>query len=643
MGVKKLMNNTSFNSKQKEEFAGRSGEIHISNKKLSTPKFFPIINIMTGPPGVFRTGGIWRGIKKELIKEAKIDAFMTQILHFLDYNISKKTLDIWLEKPLNTRIREEAGYEPIIFADSGGFKLLFTEGIDTTKFGFSATPKSILDLQLRLGADLLATLDYPIPPNLSDSEIQDRKQKSIRNAIETLKLIKNQGVTDEKFIYIPVHGYDFSSAYNYVMKTLQEIKRNKLTDINFGLAIGSLVPLSSSHKKMVDIVAGVIKGVRSDPSFNWNEIPIHAFGVSGFMMPILAVMGVDSFDSSGFAQSANNLTYMKRFGSSTTNFYDLKEEDIHCNCVYCQKFKNNSLEKTQDIMRGKSYVSHSLNGQPIKKYEIYSWIACHNYRIIEDAIDELRKSIGRGEAIPELLHLYKSDRRMRLLLGYLTRYYDNLADSLLEFNLFRLAGKKTNFSGVTWKKTEQIANIKRKNEMQNGEKISLLNTPDNYNILERPYRPKGKKILLFTSCSKDKPYSSSKTIKAIKNTIKGWEKDIEIIVISGMYGPVPLSDDQEPEILGYNYLLSVTNEERMKLLQERLENFLNKYEKSFDHIIVYITSKPYRVLVERVAQKFKVLYVLPTKLQFRSGREFTKEKNLMQLKDYLQHKLGGGT
>jgi 7-cyano-7-deazaguanine tRNA-ribosyltransferase len=637
------MTNTSFNSKQKEEFAGRSGELLISNKKLSTPKFFPIINIMTGPPGIFRTGGIWRGIKNELIKEAKIDAFMTQILHFLDYNFSKKTLDNWLETPLNIRMRDEAGYEPIIFADSGGFKLLFTEGIDTTRFGFSAAPKSILDLQLRLGADLLATLDYPIPPNLSDSEIRDRKQKSIRNAIETLKLIKNKELTNEKFIYIPVHGYDFSSAYNYVTKTLQEIKKNKLTDINFGLAIGSLVPLSSSNKKMVDIVAGIIKGVRSDPSFNWNKIPIHAFGVSGFMMPILAVMGVDSFDSSGFAQSANNLNYMKRFGSSTTNFYDLKEEDIQCNCIYCQNFKNNSLKKTQDIMRGKSYITHFFNGQPIKKYKIYSWIACHNYRLIEDAISDLRKSIGRREAIPELLHLYKSDRRMQLLLGYLTKYYDNLADSLLEFNLFRLAGKKTSFSGVTWKKTEQIANIKRQTEMQNGEKISLLNTPENYNILERPYKPHGKKILLFTSCSKNKPYSSSKTIKVIKNTVKEWENDIEIVVISGMYGPVPLSEDQEPEILGYNYMLSDTNEERMNLLQERLLKFIDEYKDSFTHTIAYVTSKPYRVLVERVSEQCNNVDVYPKNLKKRSGREFTKIENLMQLKEYLQQELGGGS
>jgi len=58
----------------------------------------------------------------------------------------------------------------------------------------------------------------------------------------------------------------------------------------------------------------------------------------------------------------------------------------------------------------------------------------------------------------------------------------------------------------------------------------------------------------------------------------------------------------------------------MKLLQERLEKFLKKYEDSFDHIIVYVTSKPYRVLVERVAQKPKILYALPKKLQSRRCR-----------------------
>ena len=81
---------------------------------------------------------------------------------------------------------------------------------------------------LTIKSDKCSTLYLKLIYNLSDSEIQKRKQKSIRNGIETLKLIKNQKLTDEKFIYIPVHGYDFSSAYNYVIKTLQEIKKNNL-------------------------------------------------------------------------------------------------------------------------------------------------------------------------------------------------------------------------------------------------------------------------------------------------------------------------------------------------------------------------------------------------------------------------------
>jgi len=328
MGETKLISKISFSSKQKGELAGRNGEFTIGNKKLKTPKFFPIINIMTGPPGIFRTGGIWRGIKKELLGEEQIEAFMTQILHFLDYNISKKTLNDWFDKPLDERIMEEAKYKPIIFTDSGGFKLLYTEGIDTSTYGFSPTPEEILNMQLKFGADFLATLDYPIPPNLSIPEVVDRKQKSTRNAIRTLHLIQDKELSNEKFVFIPVHGYDFTSSYRYVQDTLKEIKQNNLSDVNFGLAIGSLVPLKSNYKKMIDIVAGVVQGLRDDDDFHWEDIPVHAFGVSGLMMPILAIMGIDTFDSSSFAQSANNLIYLPLFGTRGINFYDLKEEDI---------------------------------------------------------------------------------------------------------------------------------------------------------------------------------------------------------------------------------------------------------------------------------------------------------------------------
>lgn len=629
----------SFTSRQKNELSGRSGEFILGNKKFKTPKFFPIINIMTGSPGVFGTGGIWRGIKQELIKKTKIEAFMTQILHFLDYNISKNVLNNWLEIPLDERIKSEAGYKPLIFADSGGYKLLFTDGIDTSKFGFSPKPNDILKLQLKFGADFIATLDYPIPPNLSHSEVLDRKRKSINNSIETLKIIKNKRLNDEKFVFIPVHGYDFSSSFRYVKKTLEEIKRNNLSNLNFGLAIGSLVPISSSHQKVVDIVAGVIQALRDDKNFIWQDIPVHTFGVSGFMMPILAVMGVDSFDSSGFAQSANNLIYMKKFGRTGINFYDLKEEDIECDCRYCSNFKKGSLSEIQEIMHGKSYVEHSLNGTPIKKYRIYSWIACHNYNVIENTIKNLGRNIEKGEAIQQLLDLYKSERRMLLLLGYLTKYYENLADSLLEYNLLRLSGKKVDFGNIEWKETLKIADVSKDNFQKIENEISLLYTPEDYNILERTYKPEGKNIMLLTSCSKEKPYSSSRTLKAIKENIQGWDNKIEMVVISGMYGPVPLSDELEPNVIGYNYRLSTSNEKRIELLTNRLLKFLDKHGESFDHVVAYVTSKPYRILMENVAQKFEKLEVLPKNLKYRGGKEFTKKKNLMQLNDYVNHNL----
>jgi len=625
-----------FQSHKKGELSGRSGTLKIGKKTLHTPKFFPILNIITGPPGIFRSGGNWKGIKNGLLKEVKIDAFMCQILHFLDYNISKKCLDRWFEESMEQRFQEEAGYSPIIFADSGGFKLLSSEGIDTSKIGIEATPKNILDLQIRFDAHILATLDYPIHPDLPLSQINDRKQKSIGNAIETLKIASEKDYLKDRMIYIPVHGYNFASSYSYVTDTLDQIIKNDFIDVNFGLAIGSLVPINSSYKKMIDIVAGVIKSIQDYDNVLVDKIPIHAFGVSGMMMPIFAMMGVDSFDSSGFAVAANNLFYLTNFGYTGKRIYDLKEKDIECNCTFCEHFKNGNLESIKKIMKDKPYQEYSLNGEKILKYHIYSWLACHNYLITEDMIQKTRHGIENGNFLLELLDLYKNDQRIISILTHLSKYYENLSDNLLEYNRLLLTEKQITIDTINWKETEKIADISNKNIFISNKIKSLDYTPDDYSILKSSYNPSQKDILLLTSCSKQKPYSESNSIKSLIMLIQPWEKNIELIVLSGMYGPIPIIHEHKQPIIEYDYFLSSTNTKRIDLLTDRTLEFLEKYKNNFNQIIAYATSKPYRILIDNINREHKEIEIFPKDLSIRKGIEFTKKKNLIQLKDYLE-------
>jgi len=342
------MRKVEFQAEEITGLGGREGKLKIGKKEFKTPLYLPIINLITGPPPVFRQGGIWKNIKKKLIKEENVDPFMTQILHFLDFNLPKEQLENWRKKTFEKWIEEKAGYKPTIFADSGGFKLLFYEGIDTSKYDISPIPEDILELQLDFGADVFASLDYPITHDLVPEEKKERRKKTIQNSLKTLDLMKNKEShrAKDKLILLPIHGYDFDSAFDFTNKMLDEIGKNGYKNINFGLAIGSLVPLSMNqdYKRIIDIVAGVLYGVKYHDNFEIENIPIHAFGVSSLGMPILAAMGVDSFDSASYANSARNLGYKTEFNESSTKFYDLTE--LSCDCKHCKKLKSWRIEKS---------------------------------------------------------------------------------------------------------------------------------------------------------------------------------------------------------------------------------------------------------------------------------------------------------
>ena len=61
-----------------------------------------------------------------------------------------------------------------MFLDSGGFKLLHNTELSLSKFGIHKETETddILDFQLGLGGDIIASLDYPLPPGLVRSEAE---------------------------------------------------------------------------------------------------------------------------------------------------------------------------------------------------------------------------------------------------------------------------------------------------------------------------------------------------------------------------------------------------------------------------------------------------------------------------------------
>ena len=101
---------------------GRVGKLTIVRDgkplpAMSTPMLYPVVCLMTGVSP--RGGGIWKYVLRNLM-ENNIPA-LSQVLHFLDFNLEPKHLLYWREKPLRERYREvELDYKAPLFLDSGG-------------------------------------------------------------------------------------------------------------------------------------------------------------------------------------------------------------------------------------------------------------------------------------------------------------------------------------------------------------------------------------------------------------------------------------------------------------------------------------------------------------------------------------------
>ena len=141
---------------------------------------------------------------------------------------------------------------------------MYRSGLDLTKYGISLTPgneaRDILELQKDLNGSIIATLDYPILSNLRPREAQRRMKRSRENAIQTAKLLRDDKTFEQynPFLYMAVHGLTPRSIGYYVRTLFKQMRQHELADLNFGLAIGSLVPL----RKKIDLIVNLIHATK---------------------------------------------------------------------------------------------------------------------------------------------------------------------------------------------------------------------------------------------------------------------------------------------------------------------------------------------------------------------------------------------
>jgi 7-cyano-7-deazaguanine tRNA-ribosyltransferase len=623
--------NTTFTLEKESASGARLGTIQFGERgKLQTPALFPAICIMTGPPGFGRQGSHYKYIKRAMCRDWRHNHFLTEILHFTDYMATKRSLDCWLKKPFQTWMdemmrggnvdtldqgrmgdfdyeRAEKPYENCFFLDSGGFKLLSNSDFSIEKFGYPTEPKSILELQTKMGGDIIASLDYPLAPLAYDTKsLVQLQNKSLENALWLLKAVdKRKGKEPKPLIYLAVHGVDYETAHDYTDRLLQKIDRLGTKYSAFGFAIGSLVPRRTNRGLVASIVKGVTDAIREHRNGFYSQKPVHAFGMSGDLIPTLVMLGVDTFDTNSFVQTGKNLKYIlparatDKSVRETRSIDELSADTLRmCGCRACKSY-GSLIEPLKRLVRLERDKRHQVEGsaRDLIKSEAYAFLSMHNLEIEFREIERVKAEIAKNTLNRYVLdYAQRSNNR-----GNLIRAYEAATGQIVP--------------------------------RPDGRRVSLNLTRDSFTIPDSYRPPEGKDILLLLPCSKDKPYKSARSHQAIRGAVP--DLRVHVVTISGLYGPVPEELEEQPEVLFYDYVLSPEAKEQTEEVTRRVTDYLRRYGTNYKFIAAYVTGRAYRIVAKRALKAYGKGLLLPSDPKEQTSKEFLRYENVRELQQAL--------
>ena len=627
------MNTTSTYHTIVQRKNGRVGELRLQRNgkvlpPLATPILYPVVSFMTGSTP--RGGGLWKYLLRDLMKHDV--PMLSQVLHFLDFPLKGKHLQKWRQKTMREWYQEINGvYNAPLFLDSGGFKLLYNTGLDLKEFGIEKETEAddIFALQEDFGGEIIASLDYPLPPDLERSEAEQRMNLSLENACRVAALLTTKA--QPPFLYVCCHGQSQSDIESYVRKVF-----DRLLGVlpSFGLAVGSLVPLRGKQDvAILERIYGVQKAI---PDSERYHTPIHAFGVSGELTPILAYMGVDSFDSTSYIQAARGLSYSDPLTRSKRKLMELDE--LTCTCRICREVSLDEMQRT--LMEEVSYKRTSTGKY---KSECYASIALHNFELEAGLLSRMKNAIEADEALEELVHHASTGRRLRRVVDWLIENNKDFANRMAK----TVVGISTSENRRTLKSnpyqlelfpafsTKETDSALQKEQPT----ISLDYTPDSFSIPADYEPPQDKKILLVIPCAGKKPYSLSRTHTIIntklQNAFGNNQRAIHKITLSGLYGPVPEEFESEEPVVRYDFQLSPRNTAQIQLGADRFKAYLDKHSDHYTLVVGYATSQAYRKVFERLQEHCSDFILLPIKPKQKRLSEFFRHVHLDELIEVL--------
>ena len=351
-----------------------------------------------------------------------------------------------------------------------------------------------------------------------------------------------------------LESYDKKDGICYIIPGIKETIFETLEDNPSSFFIvGDAHQLFHQQSKFVDFV------IELREKIGYQKIIHLPYIGDPINISLLIYMGIDFFDSLSAIIAARNKNL--QFPTGSYNINKLKE--IPCSCPSCKRFKG------------------------LPSVMTFEQILSHNYLVLFNEIKLVRNAIFNGN----LRELVETRVRVSPILTAILKCLDQQHYNFIEKRtpIIRKSRLFATTSDALYR-----AEIKRFQDR----------------VINRYYKPKSAKILLFLPCSAKKPYSFSKSHKRFREKIYSLDNPhiIHEVVITSPIGIVPRELELTYPASAYDIpVTGYWNENEKRMIQDLLKRYLdiNKYEKIILHLPLNIREFIDKTIVEYKDTKIK--------------------------------------
>ncbi|MDD8048839.1 MAG: tRNA guanosine(34) transglycosylase Tgt [Thomasclavelia sp.] len=341
-----------------KQSGARYGVLHTPHGDVETPMFMPVGTLATV-----------KGISPEMLKEMHSQVILSNTYH------------LWL-RPGEDIVAKAGGlhkfmnYDGPILTDSGGFQVfslgktrkIMEEGVKFKSIidgsDLFLSPEKAIDIQNKLGADIIMSFDECAPYPSSYDYMKDSVERTIRWAKRGKDAHHN---TDKQALFGIVQGGEYPD--------LRKMCATKLAKMDFpGYSIGG-TSVGEPKDVMYKMIDDTVKYLPEDK-------PRYLMGVGNPIDLIESAMrGIDMYDCVLPTRVARHGAVMTSHGRININNAkyadDMSPLDSECDCYACKNYS-------------KAYIRHLHKSEEIFGKTLLS---IHNVRFLLKLSEDIRQAI----------------------------------------------------------------------------------------------------------------------------------------------------------------------------------------------------------------------------------------------------------